>query len=411
MDNPLDRPVANSKAVRPDDGIELLVPVMSEDLAVREFPPIKWAVPDLIPEGVTFLAGKPKMGKSWMALNIACAVADGGVALSKIEVSQGEVLYLAMEDNQRRLKTRLNKVSADSIPKGIHFFTEWRRLDELGIEYLDRYIDKKPEIRLVIIDTLAKIKQRGKGGPQYNEDYDAVGELHRIAHRYGVAILIIHHLKKQTTDDPMDQISGTLGLTGAADGMLVLARDRGKADAILHVTGRDIEEDGEYALEWDVDTALWVLVGMAEDVNRERSRQEIIDLLRKHPDGLTSKQIADALDRKLGTVKKQLQRMGGDGEVKPEGGNRREGYVYILSPLLNPVSTVPTVPASKDSRDGRDGNTRGAALIPWRYRLVDRPTLSTARLESTTADAALRELEKQFGRGQVMAVEPIGGAV
>ena len=82
-------------------------PVMSEDLAKKDFPPIKWAVPGLIPEGCTFLAGKPKMGKSWMALNIACAIAEGGMALSKIAVPKGEVLYLAMEDNQRRLNGQI----------------------------------------------------------------------------------------------------------------------------------------------------------------------------------------------------------------------------------------------------------------------------------------------------------------
>lgn len=299
-----------------------------------QFSAIKWAVPGLVPEGVTFLAGKPKMGKSWMALNIACAIAEGGVALSSIKVEKGQVMYLAMEDNLRRLKKRANIVTDNNIPAGIHFFTEWQRMDELGLEYMDKYIEKHPEIKLVIVDTLQKIKPRGNGQSMYSDDYDAVGSLHRIAHQYEVSILVIHHLRKMDSSDPMDQISGTLGLTGAADGMLVLARERGKADAVLHVTGRDIEEDAAYALEWTQNNATWAIMGHADELQPSREREQVLRCLRDEGD-LSNKQIAKYLNWDYDNVRRITARMANDGALKTISGDRKSGYIYAVPTYTN----------------------------------------------------------------------------
>ncbi len=103
------------------------------DLMREELPPVRWAVPGILPEGLSLLAGKPKLGKSWLALGLAVAKASGGVALGKIPVDQGEVLYLALEDNRRRLQNRLRKVLDGSPPpEGLHIATEWARVDEGG---------------------------------------------------------------------------------------------------------------------------------------------------------------------------------------------------------------------------------------------------------------------------------------
>ncbi len=314
---------------------KLPTPLMSGDLAGMVFPPVKWAVPGLLPEGVSILGGKPKMGKSWMALNIACAIAEGGKALSSIQVDKGEVMYLAMEDNARRLQTRANVVTDGQIPSGIHFFTTWHRMDELGLEELDKYLELNSAIRLVIIDTLAKIKPRGRGFSQYEDDYGAIGDIHGIAHKYQIAILIIHHLKKQATDDPMDQISGTLGLNGAADGMLVLDRQRGKGDAVLHVTGRDIEEDQAYALEWIQDIATWTIIGdvvcMQETVERESIRKAI----EASEVPLTARQIAADAEMEYDNARQLIYRMENEGTIKRAGGNQATGFTYSLSPYYN----------------------------------------------------------------------------
>jgi len=136
-------------------------PITDLDLWHKAFPAVRWAVPGLIPEGVAILAGSPKIGKSWLALGVAVAVATGGIALGRIPVEPGEVLYLALEDTQRRLQKRLQRVlPADcGQPSGrLHFVTEWPRLHAGGVERFERWLTDHPETRLVIIDTLEKVR-------------------------------------------------------------------------------------------------------------------------------------------------------------------------------------------------------------------------------------------------------------
>lgn len=216
------------------------------DLLALELPSVRWAIPDILPEGVTLLAGKPKLGKSWMAFGLSIAVASGGVALGTKPVERGDSLYLALEDNERRLQRRLRKMLAgSSAPERLHITTQWSRLDDGGVEALEGWLKAHPDARMIVIDTLAKIRPRQRGQNVYAEDYAALEKLLPLAAEHGVAILIVHHLRKGGADDPMDEISGSTGLSGGVDGALVLKRDRGQGDAYLHVDGRDIEEPAE----------------------------------------------------------------------------------------------------------------------------------------------------------------------
>ncbi|MGB9826369.1 MAG: AAA family ATPase, partial [Desulfofundulus sp.] len=200
-------------------------------LVAMEFPEPRWCIPGLLPEGLTILAGKPKIGKSWMALNVAVAVASGGVALGQ-RAEAGTVVYLSLEDSPRRLKGRLLQVlDGTPAPAELYFYTSWPRMDEGGLSLLQEEI-KTRRPRLVIVDTLARIRpQRKNVSDLFGTDYQDLAALKELADKYNVTLLIVHHLKKATELDPVDMVSGTAGITAAADAVWVLTRQRGQMDA------------------------------------------------------------------------------------------------------------------------------------------------------------------------------------
>ena len=132
------------------------------DLQAMEFPPINWVVPGILPEGLTILAGKPKLGKSWLALDMALSVAGGGSVLGR-ECEPGPALYLALEDNQRRLQRRLTLIEPHlSWPADLELHTQWPRLDAGGLTSISDWIKTRDGAKLVIIDTLAVVRPQGK---------------------------------------------------------------------------------------------------------------------------------------------------------------------------------------------------------------------------------------------------------
>src|SRR5215203_798085 len=221
------------------------------DLLTHDLPPIEQIVGGIVYEGVTVFAGKPKQGKTWLMLSLALDVTSGGTALGNRPVQQGGVLYLALEDNQRRLQGRIKKLLAgQEAPKGLHFATDWPRLDAGGLEALDGQLEELPNIKLVIVDTLARIKPaRSKKRTEYDEDREAVDCLIPLAEKHRVAIVLVHHLREMESEDPLDMIHGSAGLTGGVDSALVLKRRRGEADANLLGDGRDFENPVELALK------------------------------------------------------------------------------------------------------------------------------------------------------------------
>jgi DNA-binding MarR family transcriptional regulator len=285
-----------------------------------ELPPVRWAIPEILPEGLTLLAGKPKLGKSWLALSAALSIASGGVALGMHPVSQGDVLYLALEDNARRLQARTRQLLASmgSVPGGIDFALDWPRLGEGGLASLEDYIKEHPRVRLVVIDTWARVAPPSgeRRSSQYEGDYEALVPLKRLADTYRISILAVHHLRKTGSSDVLDEITGSIGMTGAVDGTLILKRERGQAEATLFVTGRDIEREQQLALSFDASMALWSVIGNADEVGLTRTRQEILDLLREQPEGMSPREIAEALEKNYHTTRSILRKMEGTGEVE-----------------------------------------------------------------------------------------------
>jgi hypothetical protein len=292
------------------------------NLLAWELPPVRWVVPEILPEGLTLLAGKPKLGKSWLALSLALSIAAGGVALGKQPVPQGDVLYLALEDNARRLQARTRQLLASmtEVPDGLDFALDWPRLTDGGLSHLEEYLRTHPNTRLVVIDTWAKVapKTDTRRCTQYEGDYDALTPLKKLAETYHVSILAVHHLRKTGASDVLDEITGSTGITGAVDGTLILKRERGQMDATLFVTGRDVEREQELALRFEAETAQWRLLGSAEEVGRTRARKEILDLLRepsKQQEGLRPREIAGLLEKNYHSIRSLLAKMAEEGEV------------------------------------------------------------------------------------------------
>lgn len=238
----------------------------SAALYAMEHSPVAWAVRQVLPEGVTLLIGKPKVRKSFLALSLALAVAHGGKALGHFAAEAGDVLYLSLEDNERRLTKRLHLLSPDASPAAgrLTFATDWPRLGHGGIEAIEAWIGIHPERKLLIMDTLARMRpDAGKRDNAYDEDYAAGKPFIDLCKRHaGLAILIVHHARKAEAEDPIDAASGTLGLTGGVDGFLVLSKAKGQMDsAILHVDGRDIEEPRDLPLVWSQERVQWELSG------------------------------------------------------------------------------------------------------------------------------------------------------
>lgn len=289
------------------------------DLQAETFPSVKWIIPDILPEGLTWLCGKPKLGKSWMLLAMMCGIASGGVALGNIPVEQGEVLYLSLEDNKRRLKDRANKVLNNlKASPNFYYQTEWPRLNEGGLEALEGWLKDHPNARIIGIDTWAKIKPRSSGKQnrqQYDEDYDALTPLQELAGKYNVSIVIVHHMRKLESDDPLDTVAGSVALQGAVDGFLLLYRKRGEENARLFITGRDIEEEQELLLTFNKDTASWKIEGDSNEHAGTPEQEAILKVLKPHPDGLTLKQIIEKLQKNINTTRNLLVKLRNDGKV------------------------------------------------------------------------------------------------
>ncbi|MDX1880091.1 AAA family ATPase [Mycolicibacterium sp. 141076] len=243
----------------PDTTDSLLAGIVTAaELSHEHFPDLTEFVPGIIFEGFGIVAGPPKLGKSWLTLGIALAVAGGGRALGQIECAQRPVLLLALEDSQRRLQSRITTLWGTEIPPyKLHLLTQVG--PNLLVPTISAWLQQYPN-GLVVLDTLGRARrQRRNGEDPYLADYAAGVELKQCVDAFpGSALLGVHHTRKAHSDDFIDALSGTQGLAGSADYVLVLKRPRNSTEATLQLTGRDAPE-GEYALT--VQAGAWLLNG------------------------------------------------------------------------------------------------------------------------------------------------------
>lgn len=283
-------------------------------LFFKEFKSIDWIIPGIMPEGLTLLSGKPKIGKSWLALDIAIACATGGEVFLR-EVLQRPVYYLSLEDNERRLQKRMEIIMGSSVDidlkQYLFYDTEINR--HSTINRIEHWATIHGKNGLVIIDTFGKV--RVNKGDKYQDDVAELTAFLDLVNKYDISVLLIHHLKKSEAEDVHDMAYGTLGVVGSVDSSIILTKARGTIDGILHTTGRDIEEELELALSFEKETCRWKIIGDAKDVAMSKERREIMDLLMESGEPLNCKTLAELTERNQGSVNKMLFMMEKEGQV------------------------------------------------------------------------------------------------
>jgi hypothetical protein len=304
-------------------------------LEQAKFDPMQWLISGLVPEGLTLLIGGPKIGKSWMALDFALSVAAGnGYALGKIFCGIARpVLYLALEDSDRRLKDRIRKLQPDlRIPSLLTYMTrtEPGMIEQTIIAWLRSLPEGSQP--LVILDVLAKVMPpKMQGENDYQRDYRVASRLKMICDGMpGMGMLVLHHDRKASADDFVDMISGTNGIAGATDTIMVIDRGRNEGVGLLKITGRDVLE-AEYAVKFD--GGIWSLSGETlNDAARaaqtkiatknlgDRSAQ-VVKFVSLFPDGVKTADVAEALDMTPNEASVYLGRLYDHGRLsKPQRG-------------------------------------------------------------------------------------------
>jgi AAA domain len=258
---------------------------------------------------LTVLGGKPKIGKSWMALDVAVAVASGGRCLGQ-QCEQGDVLALFLEDGDRRLQRRLTTMldaQKEQWPARLTYATVWPLLEDGGLDFIHNWISRAAKPRLIIIDILERVRKRKakQQGSQYSDDYEALVALQRLATEAQLSILPLHHQRKMGADDLIDTLSGTLGLGGAADSFLILGRD--DTGNFLYGRGRDLEA---FMVSVELDARCrWQVLGLKPEAQSSTERSRIVATLTKASAPMTVEAVAAALGMKKANVKNLLSKL------------------------------------------------------------------------------------------------------
>ena len=351
-----------------DPGLMELVAVVGEqerktiwtvgELYDHEFPELRWAVPNMVPEGLSILAGRPKLGKSWLALQMATAVGTGGIVLGE-RCEKGKVLFLALEDSPRRLKERmvLQQVSRQA---NIEFHLAWAALDRGGLQQL--MMKLLQGYRLVIIDTLSRavgqvdqLKQGDMTG--------SLGSLQELALQHSTAVLMIDHHNKSANiiEDPIDAILGATSKAAVIDAGLGLFR--GNNTVTLKITGRDFEAR-DLALDWDKERFCWRNLGDAQIVGRGQVQQAVLDALGELGDA-TATDISSYISRDISNIRKELLTLVRDGLVIKMSKRGREQPYQLSAHYKSKTEhqqhhnhhntpTSPTSPTSQESGEKID---------------------------------------------------------
>ena len=296
----------------------------ADNLFTKKLPNQAWTVPSLIPRGCVGLASRPKMGKSYLMLELAAAASVGGKFLG-IQMAKIRVLYFDLEGSQQLTQTRLRDFCGKGKPlpppsNSLDFSYKATTVDDGWLEVLDREI-KKTKAKLIIIDTWARVRgQRKKNDQLYLDDYASVVPFKKIADENDCTIILVMHTRKADGVDIFDTVSGSTGVTGALDAMLILVRDRLHGTSELHVTGRNVMEQ-ELAMDFG-EGGWWSCLGNANEHRMTQERKSILDALAASPVPLSPTDAADLINKKRAATNRLMLRMAEEGKIVNNGKGR-----------------------------------------------------------------------------------------
>ena len=317
--------------------------ISARALSEMDLPPLKSALPGMVVEGLTIITAKPKAGKGWWVLQTAYSVALGKNLFDGSPCEKGRVLYMGLEDSLRRLQYRVSEINNSTIfakvsrgkgglhinaqlgeiPDGLDLTIRWPKIDEGCLEYLEKYLDEHPGTHLIVIDIFKRIAKAKKGkGSTYEEDYESIQPIQELATRRRVAVIVVHHNRKAGAEDPIDMVSGTFGLTGGVDNVIVIQRvTRGEThdESKFSFVGRDIDER-ELAMKFDKTSHMWSLIGDADTHFVSDTRKVILEYL--EDDGMLPSKLAKLMGRKVSTIQNLLLKMLRDGQVDKDSKGR-----------------------------------------------------------------------------------------
>ena len=227
----------------------------SEYIMNTQMKPIEYCVDGLISQGLFILAGAPKVGKSWLALDMCLSIAKREKVLGKA-TSCGHAVYLSLEDSLIRLQNRLYELTDDP-SDNLHFAIMAESISNGLPEQIEYCRKRFDDLKIVVIDTLQKVRNESESS--YSSDYKELSVLKSLADKLGIAIVLVHHTRKCSDSDPFNMISGSTGLSGCVDGSMVLIESkRGSRTAKLYCVGRDIE-NAEISLQFDSNLKKWIV--------------------------------------------------------------------------------------------------------------------------------------------------------
>lgn len=304
------------------------------ELATAEFAPPIWAVQGVIPIGVTLLAAKPKDGKSWWALECAMAVADGRPALGAFQTVMGDVLYFALEDNLRRMQRRMRKIDPKRRANGnLDIECAVNKFDEGGEKTLKDWLIDHPKARMVVIDNLRRFAPVNGG---YSKESATIQALNDFALKHQIAMLVVMHMYKgpgvsATSPDWTDKIQGGVGVTGAAECILGIARSRNSNAGVLRLTGKDIEDDSPIPMIFD--KGKWI-AGASDDptIGMTEQRKDVYRVVEAEP-GLEAKEVTARLPGSTHNNVRQIlyQCVQAGLLVRPESGTHKGQYYTAVA--------------------------------------------------------------------------------